>query len=95
MVFCLKREEAIIVLKELFDQCTTLEGHYLELLPPDASNLLSGGYQIVIKTTLDEVTRNCMQDVLIKYHLTIKIPDAQTFIIYKPLQKNGLSEHSS
>jgi hypothetical protein len=89
----LKREEAILVLKELFEKCTSLDGHYLEILPPQASIMMSGGYQIVIKTVIDEETRNCMQDVLVKYHLTIKIPDHQTFIIYKPHQESGLSEH--
>jgi hypothetical protein len=91
----LKREEAILVLKELFEKCTTLDGHYLELLPPEASTMMSGGYQIVIKTVLDEYTRNCMQDVLMKYHLTIKVQDEQTFTIYKPHQDIALSEHPS
>ena len=90
----MKREEAILVLKELFEKCTTLDGHYLELIPPNASAMMSGGYQIQIKTVLDEETRNCMQDVLVKYHLTIKVPDEQTFIIYKPQQETTLSEHS-
>ena len=90
----MKREEAILVLKELFEKCTTLDGHYLELIPPNASTMMSGGYQIQIKTVLDEETRNCMQDVLVNYHLTIKVPDEQTFIIYKPHQETTLSEHS-
>ena len=80
----LKREEAILVLKELFEKCTNLDGHYLELLPPDASKRMSGGYQIQIKATLDEETRNCMQDVLMKNHLTIKIEEADSFTIYRP-----------
>jgi hypothetical protein len=90
----LKREEAIIVLKELFEKCTTLDGHYLEILPPNASSSMSSGYQVVIKTALDEETRNCMQDVLIKYHLTIKVLDPETFVIYKPHQEKTLFEHS-
>ncbi len=89
----LKREEAILVLKELFEKCSTLDGHYLEILPPNASSALSGGYQVVIKTTLDEETRNCMQDILVKYHLTIKISDLQTFVIYRPHQESSLLEH--
>jgi len=80
----LKREEAILVLKELFEKCTNLDGHYLELLPPNASGKMSGGYQIEIKATLDEETRTCMQDILIKYQLTIKIQDEDSFIIYRP-----------
>ena len=89
----MKREEAIIVLKELFEKCSALDGQWLSLMPPNAATLMSGGYQILIKTALDEITRNCMQDVLSKYHLTIKIKEPDTFIIYKPLQKPKLSEH--
>jgi len=80
----LKREEAILVLKELFDKCTNLDGHYLEVIPPNASKDISMGYQIQIKAILDEETRTCMQDVLMKYQLTIKIEEENSFIIYSP-----------
>jgi len=53
-------------------------------MPPNVSIMMSGGYQILIKTVLDEETRNCMQDVLMKNQLTIKIPQECSFIIYKP-----------
>ncbi len=77
----LKREEAIAILKELFEKCTFLDGRYLALLPPNATTLMSKGYQILIKTPLDEETRICMQDILMKHHLTIKITEPDTFII--------------
>jgi hypothetical protein len=80
----LKREEAILVLKELFEKCTNLDGHYLEVIPPNASKNMSMGYQIQIKATLDEETRTCMQDVLMKYQLTIKVEEKDSFIIYRP-----------
>jgi hypothetical protein len=83
----LKREEAILVLKELFEKCTNLDGHYLEIIPPNAANRLSGGYQIQIKANLDEETRTCMQDILMKNHLTIKIEEADSFIIYRPYKE--------
>ena len=81
----LKREEAISVLKELFEKCTFLDGHYLSLLPEGYEGLISKGYQILIKTPLDEETRICMQDILIKYQLTIKIIEEGTFVIYRPV----------
>ena len=86
MVFSLKREEAILVLKELFEKCTFLDGHYLSLTPAGYANSLSKGYQIVIKCELDEETRTCMQDILMKNKLSIKIKEADTFIIYRPTQ---------
>jgi hypothetical protein len=85
----LRREEAILVLKGLFEKCTTLDGHYLEVLPPNASSRLSGGYQIQIKATLDEETRTCMQDVLMKYQLTIKVEEEDSFIIYRPPKESS------
>jgi hypothetical protein len=85
-VISLKREEAISVLKELFEKCTSLDGHYLALMPTGYAGLISKGYQILINTSLDEETRNCMQDILIKYRLTIKIQEASTFIIYRLIQ---------
>jgi hypothetical protein len=85
----LKRDEAILVLKDLFDKCTNLDGHYLEVLPPNASKDVSLGYQIQIKATLDEETRTCMQDVLMKYQLTIKVEEANGFIIYRPPKESA------
>lgn len=85
----MKREEAILVLKELFDKCTTLDGHYLEVIPPKAASKLSGGYQIQIKTILDEETRTCMQDILMKNHLTIKIEESDSFTIYRPFKESA------
>jgi hypothetical protein len=84
----LKREEAILVLKELFEKCTSLDGHYLEIIPPNASKDMSRGYQIQIKATLDEETRTCMQDVLMKYQLTIKVEEEDSFIIYRPPEES-------
>jgi hypothetical protein len=92
-----RREEAISVLKELLDNCTCLDGHYLELAPPNTSNSTKGGYQIIIKTALNQETKKCVQDILIKHQLTyqsgsmwktkrsINKTDPDTFIIYKPI----------
>jgi hypothetical protein len=91
----LKREEAISVLKELLDNCNGLDGHYLELSPPNAPAFMIGGYQIIIGKALDEKTKNCIQGILKKYQLTYQIGsiwktkrskdrEPDTFIIYRP-----------
>jgi hypothetical protein len=92
----LKREEAISVLKELLDNCSGLDGHYFELSSSNVSSLTMGGYQITIKTALDEETKKCIQEILMKHQLTyqagsmwktkrsINKTDPDTFIIYKP-----------
>ncbi len=94
----MKREEAISVLKELLDNCSGLDGHYLELSPSSTSSTI-GGYQIIIHKALDEKTRNCIQAILTKHQLvyqtgslwktkhSINKAEPDTFIIYKHLEK--------
>ena len=91
----LKREEAIALIKELLGNCSGLDGHSLELSPPNASASTVGGYQIIIRGILDEETKKCIQTILAKHQLAYqtgslwktkrsinKEPDA--FIIYRP-----------
>jgi hypothetical protein len=63
----LKREEAILVLKELLDSCMDLDGHSLELAPPNVPN---SGYQIIIKGILDQETKQHIQNITTKHQLT-------------------------
>ncbi len=100
----MRREEAISVLKELLDNCTGLDGHYLELAPPSTPTSTNEGYQIIIRTALDQETEKCIQDILIKHKLTYQIgsmwktkrsinkTDLDTFIIYKPIPKPNLNQ---
>jgi hypothetical protein len=97
----LKRKEALSVLKEVLENCKSLDGHYFELSAPCASTQTVGGYQIVIHATLDEKTKNVIQAILTKYQLGYQegslwktrqsknktAPD--TFIIYKPKLKSN------
>ena len=82
---CLKREDATSVLKELFEKCPFLDGHYLALMPAGHTGLITKGYKILIKAPLDEETRNCTKNILKKYKLSIQIEDPETFIIYRPI----------
>ena len=94
----MKREEAVSVLKELLDNCNGLDGHSLELAPPNAPTPMMGGYQIIIRKALDEKTKNCIQGILMKYQLTYQTGsmwktkrsidrEPDTFIIYRPKNK--------
>lgn len=99
----MRREKAISVLKELLDNCTGLDGHYLELVPPNTPTSTTEGYQIIIKTALDQETKKYIQNILIKHQLTYQIgsmwktkrsinkTDPDTFIIYKPTPKPNLN----
>ena len=97
----MKREEAVSVLKELLDNCNGLDGHSLELAPPNAPTPMMDGYQTIIRKVLDEKTKNCIQGILIKHQLTYQTGsmwktkrsidrEPDTFIIYKP-KNNGLA----
>lgn len=99
LVICLRREEAVSVLKELLDNCVGLDGHYIQLAPPNVPMPAKEGYQIIIKTALDQETKERIQNILLKHQLAYQIgsmwktkhsinkaaPD--TFIIYKPVLK--------
>ena len=69
----MKREEAILVLKELLDNCVGLDDHYLELVPPSTSTPITAGYQIIIRNVLDKETINCIQGILMKYSFLAKL----------------------
>jgi hypothetical protein len=95
----LNREEAISLLKELLDNCKGLDGHFLEIAPPNASDPNVGGYQIIIKLSLDEETKQCIQQILAQHQLAYQIgsmwrtkrsinkTEPDTFIIYKPKRR--------
>ena len=89
LVFFLNREDAILVLREIFDKCTLFDGTYLSLVPPNAASFLSQGYQVHIKIGLDDETRSCMQDILDhileKHGLALNEEEKkESVIIFKP-----------
>jgi hypothetical protein len=79
----LNRNEAIAVLKEVFDKFTLFDGQYLCLVPPNTADLFSKGYQIHMKNPLHSDDLVCMNDILNKYGLELQIKKDLT-IIYKP-----------
>jgi hypothetical protein len=90
-VVILKREEAVIILKELIDSCPGLDGHALEIVPPNTPN---GGYQIFIIKALDEATKKSVIEIVTKHGLAYQsgsmwktrrsAAEPDTFIIYRP-----------
>lgn len=83
----MKREEAVLILKEMFAECTLFNGHYLALMPPDSAGLLSKGYQVHLKIPIDKETQDCMQRVAKKYNCALTTIDRNgedVAIIYRP-----------
>ena len=92
----MKREEAISVLKELLGNCIGLDGHSLELAPPNAPTPMKDCYQIIIKGVLDQETKQHIQEIITEHKLasqtgnmwktkhSINKTEPDTLIIYKP-----------
>jgi hypothetical protein len=77
------RNEAIAFLNEVFDKCTLLDGQYFCLKPPNPASLLSKGYQIHMMNPLHSDDLVCMNEILSRYGLLLKIEKDLT-IIYRP-----------
>jgi hypothetical protein len=97
--FCgivLRREEAISVLKELLESCRGFDGQNLELVNTKVATSSSEGYQIIIKGTLNQETKEGLQKIVFAHQLacqtgslwktkrSINKTDPDTFIIYRP-----------
>ncbi len=83
----LNRKEAVLVLREIFEECTLFDGQYLSLMPPNAAGLLSEGYQVHIKVPIDKETQDCMQQVAKKYNCALSLINRHgedVAIIYRP-----------
>jgi hypothetical protein len=87
----LRRDEAIVVVKELLDNLRGLDGHPLTLTSPTAG----GGYQIIVGGSLDEETRKRIQTIAAQHQLACQIgslwrtkrsinKEPDTLVIYKP-----------
>jgi hypothetical protein len=79
----MKRDEAILFLKEVLDKCTLLDGQYFCLTPPNLASKLSKGYQIHMMNPIHSDDLVCMDEILGRHGLLLKIEKDLT-IIYKP-----------
>jgi hypothetical protein len=89
-----KRDEAVTVLKELIDSCQGLDGHPLELTPPNTATPTGNGYQIFIFKPLDDATKKSVIDIVTRHKLAYQsgsiwktrrgATEPDTFIIYRP-----------
>jgi hypothetical protein len=89
------RQEAITVIKQIFNQCPTIEGKSITLMPPKGNNYLSTTFQIQIQADSSlETIKSCTEDIVEEHNLAVKIKGS-LIIIYKsypniqPLAKIG------
>jgi hypothetical protein len=80
----LDREEVLILLKVLFDQCRHIEGKSLKLMPPNADSVHSKGYQIHISPNNDEALEHCIARIVKEHELAVA-DEGDTLVIFKPM----------
>jgi hypothetical protein len=84
----LNRKEATSLLKEVHQACGDLGAQGVMLMPPDADDVLSHGYQLHIKACLGNEHLECVKPLVEKYKLNMNYePEKQLLVIYRPIQK--------
>lgn len=79
----LNRKQAVALIKEIFDACRAVEGKSIKLLPPKENDSLSHTFQVYIETKNDPLIVGCVENIVGKHKLAVKITDGW-MIIYKP-----------
>jgi hypothetical protein len=83
----LKKDEAVLIIKEMLENCNKLEGVFLCMVPPTGSiPITSLGYQIHLKSPLildSEITK-CLEELSKKHNLSIQEnKNEQMVVIYR------------
>lgn len=79
----MNRDQAVSVIKQIFERCCRIEGKSIKLMPPKLNNALSNTCQIYIETRNDQLLEACLADIAKKHSLAIKRKGDLT-VIYKP-----------
>ncbi len=84
----MNREEAINLLKVVYQACDTFGEQGVMLMPPDADDVLSHGYQLHIKAPLGNDHLECIKPIVEKNSLAMAYePAKQLLVIYRPMKK--------
>jgi hypothetical protein len=83
----LKREEATNIIKEIELACDGFGQQGVMLMPPNADDVLSHGYQLHIKPSISEQRLACIKPIVEKHQLAmINEPKNQVLVIYRPIK---------
>jgi hypothetical protein len=84
MMICrMKRDEAVTFLKEITNTCTNMSPDSVTLFNSKPDDLDSTGYQVHIKTVLDNETKQRLQNIAEKHSLALKEEEGK-LVIYQP-----------
>lgn len=83
----MNRDEAILVINELLENCVKMEEVYMCMVPPTGSTpIITHGYQVHLKVTypFDEVTEKCIEVITKKYQLSAQeIKAEEKMVIFR------------
>jgi hypothetical protein len=80
----MKREEAVMLLKEISGCCQNLSPDSVMLVKAQLDNQLSVGFQLHIRMALEPVTVAQIQGIASRNHLSVYEEKGEAIIIYKP-----------
>ncbi len=84
----MNRQEAISLLKEVQQACDHFGENGVMLMPPDADDVLSHGYQLHIKAPLGNEHLECIKPIAQKHKLNMNYePTKELLVIYRPMEK--------
>jgi hypothetical protein len=67
----LNRSEVVSLFKQVLEVCGGLGEQAIMMMPPNADDVLSSGYQIHIKPSLRQADFQCIQAIVQKHNLSI------------------------
>lgn len=83
----MKREEATALLREIIQVCDGINEVAVMLMPPDADDVLSHGYQLHLKMQVSD-NLSCIRPLVKKHNLALAEETGKGLIvIYRPLRK--------
>lgn len=81
----MNREEAIAFIKDLLYNFVELEGKSFALMPPDADNVLSDGYQVHLKSELSDSLVTALKYYILSRQLAMAREKKNLIVIYQPI----------
>lgn len=79
----MNREQAVNVIKQVFEQCRYIEGKSIKLMAPKENNALSNTFQIYIHIGNEDLLPTCVKNIAKENDLAVKQKDGY-LIVYKP-----------
>ncbi len=81
----LNRWDAVGILQEIMGACRDIFP-FMAIMPPNANNMMSRGYQIHIRTNSSSLDKSCIERITQENNLALD-EEKGVFVIYKPIKE--------